>query len=33
MLKELDNNPDIEPYLITAGPKQNIWFAPISINN
>ena len=33
MLKELDNNPDIEPFLITAGPKQNIWFAPISINN
>lgn len=33
MLRELDNDPDIEPFLITSGPKQNIWFAPVSINN
>lgn len=32
MLKELNNNPDIENILITSGPRQNIWFAPISIN-
>lgn len=32
MLLELDNSPELEPYLITNGPKQNIWFAPISIN-
>lgn len=32
MLRELNNNPDIEPYLCTSGIKQNIWFAPISIN-
>jgi hypothetical protein len=33
MLRELDNDPDIETVLITEGPRQNIWFAPISINN
>lgn len=33
MLRELDNDPDIEPMLITFGPKQNIWFSVISINN
>jgi len=33
MLRGLNNTPDIESVLITAGPKQNIWFAPISINN
>ena len=32
MLKELNNNPDIESVLVTSGPHQNIWFAPISIN-
>jgi len=32
MLRELNNNPDITPFLVTAGPNQNIWFAPISIN-
>ena len=32
MLKDLDNHPDIEPFLITSGPRQNIWFALISIN-
>ena len=32
MLRELDNDPDIEPFLVTSGPRQNIWFAPISIN-
>lgn len=33
MLRELDNNPDIETVLITEGPRQNIWFVPISINS
>ena len=32
MLRKLNNNPDIESFLITSGPRQNIWFAPISIN-
>ena len=32
MLLDLDNQPELEPVLITSGPKQNIWFAPISIN-
>ena len=32
MLRELNNDPDIEPFLVTVGPRQNIWFAPISIN-
>jgi len=32
MLIELNNHPDIEPYLVTNGPRQNIWFAPVSIN-
>jgi hypothetical protein len=33
MLRELNNDPEIESVLITSGSKQNIWFAPISINN
>ena len=33
MLRELNNTPEIESILVTDGPKQNIWFAPISINN
>ena len=33
MLRELNNDPEIESVLITSGPNQNIWFAPISINN
>jgi hypothetical protein len=33
MLRELNNDPDIEPFLVTAGPRQNIWFATIPINN
>jgi hypothetical protein len=32
MLRELNNHQDIEPYLITSGSRQNIWFAPITIN-
>ena len=32
MLRELDNDPDIDTVLITDGARQNIWFAPISIN-
>ena len=32
MLRELNNDPDIETFLITEGSRQNIWFAPISIN-
>jgi hypothetical protein len=33
MLTELNNDPEIKSFLITAGPDQNIWFALISINN
>ena len=33
MLRELNNDPEIESVLVTDGPRQNIWFAPISINN
>jgi hypothetical protein len=32
MLRELNNDPEIESVLVTDGPWQNIWFAPISIN-
>jgi hypothetical protein len=33
MLRELNNDPDIEPFLVPSGERQNIWFAPISINS
>jgi hypothetical protein len=33
MLKELDNNPDIESVLIIDGARQNIWFSSEAINN
>ena len=33
MLRELNNDPDIENVLVTEGATQNIWFAPISINS
>lgn len=33
MLRELDNDPDIESVLITVGSRQNIWFAPLELNN
>ena len=33
MLRELNNDPDIESVLVTEGAQQNIWFAPFSINN
>lgn len=32
MLRELNNDPDIDTVLVTEGPRQNIWFAPTSIN-
>jgi len=32
MLRELNNDPDIETVLVTEGSRQNIWFAPVSIN-
>ena len=32
MLRELNNDADIDTVLITEGARQNIWFAPISIN-
>ena len=32
MLRELDNDPDVATVLITEGARQNIWFAPVSIN-
>jgi hypothetical protein len=33
MLRELNNDPDIEPVLVTHGARQNIWFDFILINN
>jgi hypothetical protein len=33
MLRELDNNPDIDEFLITEGSRQNIWFELLPINN
>jgi len=32
MLGELNNEPDLDPFLVTTGPRQNIWFVPVSIN-
>jgi len=32
MLIALNNDPDVDPYLVTSGSRQNIWFAPMSIN-
>ena len=32
MLRELNNNADIESFLVTQGPKQNIWFSVEPIN-
>ena len=33
MLLDLDNDPEIEPVLVTEGPRQNIWFTAEPINN
>jgi hypothetical protein len=33
MLIDLDNFQRLDPFLITNGPKQNIWFDLIVINN
>jgi hypothetical protein len=33
MLRELDNDPDIDSILVTQGPRQNIWFSSETINN
>ena len=33
MLRELDNDLNVEPVLVTEGPMQNIWFRIIPINN
>lgn len=32
MLGELDNESDIDMFLVTEGTRQNIWFTPITIN-
>jgi hypothetical protein len=32
MLGELNNEPDLDPFLVTTGPRQNIWFAAVPIN-
>lgn len=32
MLKDLDNDPNLEPILVTDGPMQNIWFTAEPIN-
>ena len=33
MLLELNNIPELDPFLVTQGPRQNIWFAAVTINN
>ena len=33
MLTDLDNRQDLSSVLVTSGPKQNIWFSPITVNN
>ena len=33
MLRDLDNTPDIAPFLVTSGAEQNIWFEVFPINN
>lgn len=33
MLRELDNDPDIDPVLVTTGDRQNIWFSSEAINS
>jgi hypothetical protein len=33
MLKELDNDPDIDSVLVVTGPRQNIWFSAEAINS
>jgi hypothetical protein len=33
MLLGLNNRPDMSATLVTTGPQQNIWFAPVFINN
>lgn len=32
MLRQLDNDADIDPVLVTSGARQNIWFKQIPIN-
>jgi hypothetical protein len=32
MLLRLDNDPDIEPAMVTQGDRQNIWFRALPIN-
>ena len=32
MLVDLDNDQDLSPFIVVAGPEQNIWFSPVSIN-
>ena len=33
MLRDLDNDPDIDETLVTTGARQNIWFNLVPINN
>jgi hypothetical protein len=33
MLRELDNDPDIDSFLVVDGIRQNIWFSAEAINN
>jgi hypothetical protein len=32
MLRELNNDPDIDPVLVVGGPRQNVWFDIVPIN-
>jgi len=33
MLTDLDNNRELASVVVTSGPRQNIWFSPITVNN
>jgi hypothetical protein len=33
MLRELNNDPDVDTILIVGGPRQNVWFELVTINN
>jgi len=32
MLVDLDNHRELAPFVVVAGPEQNIWFNPITVN-
>jgi len=32
MLTDLDNRRELASVVVTSGPRQNIWFSPITVN-